>query len=118
MANFTYEASGKFCMSSWVSYRVKKFYRTKYAERDIVFVRKSAIRGVLERVAIKRVEFVTGNSTGGQMFYLYVDTDNAYWREDMLVEQADAVALAQEHYLHMIHDAQEALKDNGNSCLP
>lgn len=118
MANFTYEASGKFCMSSWVAYRTTKVYRTKYSERDIVYNCKKAYKGELERVAIKRIEFFSGPDTGGTMSYLYVDTYNSYWREDMLCEHASAVALARDFYIGRITDYQNALKDNGNSCLP
>jgi hypothetical protein len=118
MANFTHEASGKLCISSWVAYRTTKFYRTKYSERDIVYNAKKARMGVLERVAIKRVEFYGGVETGGQMSYLYVDTYNSYWREDMLCEHASAVSLARFYYIQQIADYQNVLKENGNSCLP
>lgn len=118
MANFTYEASGKLCMSSWVAYRTTKVYRTKYSERDIVYNCKKAYKGELERVAIKRIEFFSGAETGGNMSYLYVDTYNSYWREDMLCEHASAVALARDFYIKRITDYRNVLKDNGNSCLP
>lgn len=118
MADFTYEASGRLCISSWVAYRATKTYYTKYSERDIVYDCKKASKGILERVAIKRVEFFSGAETGGKVNYLYIDTYNSYWREDMLCEQFSAIALARDFHIRRITDYQNALKDNCNSCLP
>jgi hypothetical protein len=105
-------------MSTWSAYRMTKVYTSKYGERDIVFHRKKAIKGVLERVAIKRVEFLGGRLTDGQMTHLYIDTYNSHWREDMLCEHGEAVQLARDFYLNRIEDYKNVLKDNGNSCLP
>lgn len=118
MANFTYESSGRLCISSWVAYRTTKAYYTKYSERDIVYSRKKAHKGEIEKIAIKRIEFFSGVSTGGNMRYLYIDTYNSYWREDMLCEHDTAVALARDFHLQQIANYINVLKDHGNSCLP
>jgi hypothetical protein len=118
MADFIHEAFGKICVSSWVAYRTTKVYHTKYSERDIVYDIKKAYMGELEKVAIKRIEFFANSKTDGQMTYLYIDTYNSYWREDMLCEHSSAIALARDFYIHRITEYRNVIRDNGNSCLP
>ena len=109
--NFVYEGSGRLCASSWVCYQVQKFYQTKFKERDVVYVRKKACRGILEAVAIKQVDFVNNLSTGGQFVPLYIDTYNSYWNEDMIVNQQDAIYLAKEYYILQIASVQQAMQE-------
>lgn len=114
--NFTYEASGKLCHCGWASTAYTKRYATKFSPRDLAWIRRSASRGVLESVAIKVIESRTGVDTGGQPSYLYIDTYNAYWREDMLLSHAEAVSLAADYYMARLLEATDALRED-NSCL-
>ena len=72
--------------------KVNKYYKFKYEIGSILYVLKKAKRGVLERVAIRRVNLV--DYEGKKPIFNYVDTTNRIWFEQELVWQSDATSFA------------------------
>jgi len=62
----------------------------RYPEGSTLYAVPKALKGVLEKVVIKRVNII-------QMVPLYVDTLNAFWNEDELTDEATAVAMATDY---------------------
>jgi len=71
---------------------IKTFY-TAFGENDFAFVRKKALRGILEEVVIKELLIDRLNS-----IVTYKDTWNGLWNEDELIPEADAIDLAITYY--------------------
>ena len=92
--------------------RVKKsfYYTYKYGENSIVFLRYKAIRGVLEKIAIKKVILQSGYQTGGLIVPLYQDTLNGYFNEEELCTHQEAVDLAKAYYENLKALALEAAR--------
>ena len=67
----------------------------KFGNGDIAFLRSQAIKGVLERIAIKRSgALIAGSHSCGDPLINYFDMLNARYMEDELVTHAEAIALA------------------------
>jgi hypothetical protein len=113
--SFTYEASGRLCLSSWTKVSYTKQFATKFGVRDSAWSKKRALRGVLDEIVVKRVEVV--GSSGVVPVYLYVDTFNSLWREDMLLTHAEAMSLATDYYVREMTLLDRAIADaDSNSC--
>jgi hypothetical protein len=62
---------------------------------DIAFLRSQALKGVLERITIKRVGARTDiNHNCGDPLINYIDSFNAHYMANELVTHAEAIALA------------------------
>src|SRR5579872_7289682 len=66
----------------------------KFKEGSIVYSIPDAKRGILEVIAIKRVQLICNKKTYDQIIALYIDTYNSYWNEYDLCTEAEAVSLA------------------------
>lgn len=67
----------------------------KFGSGDTAFLRSQAIKGVLERIAVKLAGVLTtGSHSCGDPLINYLDTLNARYMEDELVTHAEAIALA------------------------
>ena len=66
------------------------YFEYKWGENSIVYVKDKARRGILERVAIKRVVLNSGPKTYDKIIPVYVDTLNSYWNEDDLILEDEA----------------------------
>lgn len=75
----------------------------KWEVNSILYIRHKAVKGVLERVAIKRVIL---NSVANQIVPIYQDTLNSLWNEDDLLTEAHAIELTEIY--REIRDAQIA----------
>lgn len=62
----------------------------KWGENSILYVRHKAAKGILERVAIKRVILNSSPKTYNQIVPIYQDTLNSLWNEDDLLIEAHA----------------------------
>lgn len=94
-----YTASGGINVFGCGRIRQSNYYLYKYGENSIVFLRYKAVRGNLEKIAIKKV-IVKKESikTSGLIIPLYVDTLNAYYNEEELCSHKEAVDLAKIYY--------------------
>jgi len=66
----------------------------KWGENSVLYVKHKAVKGILERVAIKRVILNSGPKTGNQVIPIYQDTLNSLWNEDDLLIEEHARDLA------------------------
>jgi hypothetical protein len=66
----------------------------KWSENSILYARHKAVKGILERVAIKRVILNSGPKTGNQIVPIYQDTLNSLWNESDLIIEEEARDLA------------------------
>jgi hypothetical protein len=72
-----------------------KYYYVKFGPRDVVYVKKEAEGGVLEKLVIK-------NYVINDLFQpVYKDTLNGLWLEYELVSYDVAIQLAKYYYNHM-----------------
>lgn len=73
------------------------FIYTRYGPGNIVFSKKKALRGKVEKICIKTV--IIGDiprscsSTGAGIYPIYKDTLNGIWLEEDVVDQATALTL-------------------------
>lgn len=75
------------------SYLVYNKY--KWIVNSILYIKHKAAKGVLERIAIKRVILNRGPKTGGQLVPIYQDTLNSLWNEEDLILESEANELVQ-----------------------
>ena len=85
--DFTYVASGGISIIGCSNYELDYYRYYKYSIGSIVFNKHKALKGIYEKVVIKKVKFPTGYVN------LYIDTFNAHWNEDELVSYNTATAL-------------------------
>ena len=85
------------------------FVLYKWGERSIVFVKPKAVKGIIEKVAIKKVII---NLKMGQYRPIYVDTLNSLYNEEELISEYEARQLAQDY----IDTERERLADNIRRC--
>lgn len=93
-----YTASGGINVFGCARIRQSDYYLYKYGENSIVFLRYKAVRGTLEKIAIKKVIIKQSIKTYGQIVPLYQDTLNAYYNEEELCTHQEAVDLAKIYY--------------------
>ena len=65
----------------------------KWSKNSILYVKYKASKGVLEKVAIKRVLLNSGLKTYNQVVPIYQDTLNSLWNEDDLIVAEEAYNL-------------------------
>jgi|GEM_PF-3364150 len=105
-----YTALGGINLFGCARVKFSAYYIYKYGENSIVFLRYKAVRGVLEKVAIKKVILQSGFKTGGLIVPLYQDTLNAYYNEEELCTHQEGVDLAKAYYENLKILANEASK--------
>jgi hypothetical protein len=107
---YTYNASGKLSFRSYPTlYIVYQSIVLKYQERDVVYDKKKALRGLLRAVAIKRIMLNSGKWSGGVIVPIYVDTWEGYWNERDLITHAEAISLATSYYDRLLEEANQIL---------
>jgi hypothetical protein len=87
------------------------YYNYLYGENSIVFLRYKAIRGVLEKIAIKKVILKQNIRTYGKIVPLYQDNLNAYYNEEELCTHQEAVDLAIIFYENAKANALSAIRN-------
>lgn len=66
----------------------------RWGENSVVYAKHKALKGILEKVAIKRVILNQGPKTFNQVVPIYQDTLNSLWNENDLIIESDARELA------------------------
>ena len=64
------------------------FITYQWSENSILFVKKKSMKGILEKIAIKRV--ILNVKNGSSVIPIYQDTLNSLWNENELVIEQDA----------------------------
>ena len=113
MATTTYTGSGGLNVLGCASVSKIICVVYKYAEGSRLWLKYKAIKGCLESVVIKRVDFLQNRNTYNRMVPLYVDTYNAFYNENELIDEATAIELAKQYYEQQ---AALALKALSVSC--
>lgn len=84
----------------------------RFRPGSIVYSIQKANQGILEPIAIKRVDLVSNQATFGQVMVLYIDTYNAYWTDIMLCTESVAVNLA----IAALQNQEAALQNQVANC--
>lgn len=84
----------------------------KYQVGSVLCSRPEAMRGVIEKVAIKTVRLISGQRAFGATIPLYVDTYNWFWNEGDLCTQSEAVTLA----IAYLQQQQQAIIEELDEC--
>jgi hypothetical protein len=103
---FTYTASGSLRFAGCTSSAACTFLLVKFKEGSFVYLCEKAQKGILERLAIRRVKCT---EIKGQIIALYFDTFNAVYNEEELCTHSEAVAKAKEFHLSQISGVQKLL---------
>lgn len=114
-----YEATGVIRVVGCAAVNASAVYLVRFDVGSKVYVRKKAFRGVLDPVAIKRinrVELTRPFTNGVGAAINYVDTFNRVWMEEELVNQETAVDMATLHWENLKQDGNQFIQENG--CLP
>lgn len=102
MADFSYEASGGFDLRGCAdSISVDKIWTTLFSVGDIVYPKRLAEKGILTKVAIKKITIIEPqqetfrNCASGGVFVhiIYTDNYNARYVEGDLVSLSTGLAL-------------------------
>lgn len=89
------------------------FYDYKFVAGDIAYVKSKALKGRLEKIAIKKPIVHKDSSTFNQIVILYQDTFNAMHEEDQIVDYSTALALVQAYTLYL---EERASREAGKYC--
>ncbi|MEI7485875.1 MAG: hypothetical protein WCJ72_00470 [Chryseobacterium sp.] len=91
---FYYDCGGKLNISgcSRMERRIYVFY--KWGERSVVYIKPKAIRGILEKIAIRKVILNNKND-----FYnpIYQDSLNSLYNESELISELEAINYVQDY---------------------
>lgn len=94
MITFSYVGSGTVYTKGCAVTKKITYIQYKYGENSIVYVKYKAEKGIIERIAIKRVLLNSGPKTFNKIIPIYEDTLNSLYNEDDLILEEDAKALA------------------------
>ena len=103
--DFTYVASGGVQIFGCADYSESYAWNYEFAVGSIVFSKPKALKGVYEKIAIKKVKWIDDYTA------FYTDTFNAHWNQDELVSYDTAKALVK-HYIDVRNAALENLVRN------
>lgn len=91
---FYYDCVGKLNISgcSRMERRISVLY--KWGERSVVYIKPKAIRGILEKIAVKRVILNNKNN-----FYapIYQDSLNSLYNESELISELEAINYVEDY---------------------
>ena len=102
--DFSYDTIGGFEIFGCSDYNLTHLRYYQYSIGSILFVKKKALKGVYEKIAIKEVRFPK------DYVNLYVDTFNALWNENELVSYETAVDLINAYIQRRNSSIEELIK--------
>ncbi len=112
--DFYYEASGKLITCSHGSYEQSWFIVTLFKPRDVAWIRKKAMIGLLRNVAIKSVKLIPESKYPDNI--LYKDTYNSLWNENDLIDETTAIAMATAYWQFIYDETSAALQALSPTC--
>ena len=91
---FYYDCSGTVNISgcSRIGKNIYIFY--KWGERSVVYIKPKAIRGILEKIAIRKVIL---NNKNGKYIPIYQDSLNSLYNESELISEIEARNYVQDY---------------------
>ena len=90
---FNYISNGKINLTGCSGVFKSVNFATRYKKGDIVFLKKKAINGTLESIAIKDIRILGGKFSFNQVSAIYTDTYNFLYNADELVLLGEALYL-------------------------
>lgn len=81
----------------------------KFAEGSIAFDCMKSRKGILEKIAIKKVLISAGKKTLGQKIIVYMDTYNSLYNEEDLCTKEEAVNFSILYYENLYLDVQKEI---------
>ena len=109
MATYEEIGSGGCYAGGCAAIKHTKYVLIPFGVRDIVCVRRSAMRGIIEKVCIKRVNIEKDTTTNILLGINYTDTQNRIWMEDELIAYSTAEEIAVAHNQETLNLAQTLL---------
>jgi len=94
MNSYTYIPNGQIDIKGCSENKRSIFVFYKWGERSVVYVKPKAIRGILERIAVKRVIM---NFKLGKYPPIYVDNLNSLYNEDELISETEAKGIVRDY---------------------
>lgn len=96
--------------------RIEKdiFVLYKWGERSVVYFKPKAVKGIIEKIAVKRVVL---NYIKGQFRPIYIDTLNSLYNEEELVSEYEAKSLAQTYIDNERFKTAENLRRCGSNII-
>lgn len=82
-----------------------------FTVNSIVCLKYKAVKGVLEKIAIKEVMLRSGLKTGGQIIPVYKDTLNSLYNEEELCTHEEALDLIAEYRTNLIEPEEVEEED-------
>ena len=114
---FNYISNGKINLTGCSGVFKSVNFATRYKKGDIVFLKKKAINGTLESIAIKDIRILGGKFSFNQVSAIYTDTYNFLYNADELVTLEDAVYVKNEYcFINSNFKYTSNIKLNLNSC--
>ena len=108
--DYTYVASGGLRVIGGAGYTEVHFAHYAYAVGSVVFSRPKAEEGVYYKICVKKVLWPT-DTLSFENPPIYVDTFNAWWNEEDLVEYDDAVDIVQSYNIAKAAALENAVAD-------
>lgn len=108
---YTYASTGGLSFSGCVDFEITQYIAANFKERDVAYEARLAKKGTLDRLVIKKIIPVL--NAYGRYQINYLDTFNAVYLEEELVDHETAIELATAYFELQQARAIEALQ---NSC--
>jgi hypothetical protein len=93
-----YVATGGIQIGGCAGYKLTKFVVFPFGPGAIVYLRFKAVQGILEKVAIKKIDIHQNRRTYNQIVPIYVDNNNRLYNESDLCGETEAIQLAITYY--------------------
>ena len=82
----------------------------KFKEGDTPYLKYKAIRGTLERIAVRRIRLDAYDQTYGQYYETYYDQHNARYNDTELIDREEAIALASAFYQRLMSKTYRSME--------
>ena len=101
---FSYEGSGTILLEGCVCPTRQIYVYYKWRENSYAYLKYKAEKGVMERIAIKKVIIHQSPKTAYAEVVLYQDTLNSLYNESDLITEEEAKYLAQVFWLTQLEE--------------
>ena len=106
--DYSYQSTGKIRFFGCPVVVVRKLYPSKFSVGEILYVLRKARLGILEKVAVKKVNL---KFIGNEAIFIYKDTFNSLYNEDDLCRYLEA-----QQEVDSFREYIEELIMNSNGC--
>lgn len=111
---YSYLSSGSINVAGCSRIEKDIFVLYKWGERSIVYFKPKAVKGIIEKIAVKRVIL---NYIKGQFRPIYIDTLNSLYNEEELIGEYEARSLVQTYIDNERFKLAENLRRCGSNTI-